>query len=59
MHGASAKSFSNSRNKPLLAGLPCDWFSSVAGRGNLTKEAPAKVASLALNHFAENPPIHM
>ena len=36
------------------AGLPFGGFSSVAGRGNLTKEAPAKVTTLSFNIDARN-----
>jgi len=41
------------RSIPLLV-LPYRGFSSVAGRGNLTKEAPAKVTTRALNNEAQN-----
>jgi len=34
-----------SKKKHSGAGLPCSGFSSVAGRGNLSKEAPAKVTN--------------
>jgi len=34
--------------------LPYAWFSSVAGRGNLTKEAPARVTTCAFNDIAQN-----
>jgi len=41
------------RSIPLLV-LPYRGFSSVAGRGNLTKEVPAKVTTRALNNEAQN-----
>ena len=42
------------KKKRFSAGLPYGGFSSVAGRGNLTKEAPAKVTTRIFNDVTEN-----